>query len=279
MPDSYNGWPASPDAAAIGIDRAFSVLNTKPFGNGGFGGGVRSGDVATLFRYLITALHTRVESMLTDPVTGQLGYGCWGYEYRANVNNPSQLSCHASGTAIDYNAPRHANGTSVGPNGGGGWSASQYRITQTILTELGGQIRWLTSNDPMHFEIAGSATSVAAQARSLGGQPAPSNPTGPVVLPLPIPGMDDEEEMLRIAVADDSKAGAVFAFGPGRFIHVSDPGHLLIGQQSGLLPSDRSKDYHTSRGGLDVLRDLCVGNGQGKGDNLISVLPSSIATP
>ena len=57
--------------------------------------------------------------MQRDPATGLIGYGCWGYEFRANVNNPSQLSCHASGTAIDYNANRHPNGT-VAPGGRSG---------------------------------------------------------------------------------------------------------------------------------------------------------------
>lgn len=180
MPSSYNGWPASPDPNAIGIDTKFSVCGTKPFASGGYPGGIKSGDVSKLFKYLIEALHTRVEPMMSEG--SNLGYGCWGYSYRANVNNPSTLSCHASGTAIDYNAPKHPNGTSTGPSGGGGWSGSQYNQIQAILkNECSGAIRWLTSNDPMHFEIYGSTQSVANAAAKLSGGSGPTPTPEPVV--------------------------------------------------------------------------------------------------
>lgn len=174
MATSYNGWEASPDAAAIGINTKYSVCGTHPFGSGGYAGGIKSGDVSTVFTYLITRLHNEVEPMMTGD--GGLGYGCWGYSYRANVNNPSQLSCHASGTAIDYNAPKHPNGTSTGPSGGGGWTGDQYNKIKSILSNIG-VISWLTSNDPMHFEIQGSASKVAEAAKRLGGStPQPQPP-------------------------------------------------------------------------------------------------------
>lgn len=163
---SYNGWPANSDPNAIGIDKNWGAkVGAPPHGSGGYAGGMKSGDVSTVFVYLVNRLHNEVEKMMSD--TGPLGYGCWGYSYRANVNNPSTLSCHASGTAIDYNAPKHPNGTSTGPNGGGGWSGSQYNQIKGILNEIG-VISWLTSNDPMHFEIKGSTSQVAAAAARLG---------------------------------------------------------------------------------------------------------------
>jgi len=173
--NSYNGWPASDSPSAIGIDKGFGASVGAPgFGSGGYVGGLKAGDVATVFSYLIGRLDREVEAMM-DGDNGENGYGCWGYSYRANVNNPSQLSCHASGTAIDYNAPRHANGTSTGPNGGGGWTGAQYNAIQAILNgPLQGCIRWLTSNDPMHFEIYGNASMVAGVAASLGGSVPPS---------------------------------------------------------------------------------------------------------
>jgi hypothetical protein len=137
---------------------------------------MKSGDVSTVFVYLVTRLHNEVEPMMSEG--SNLGYGCWGYSYRANVNNPSSLSCHASGTAIDYNAPKHPNGTSTGPNGGGGWSGSQYNAIKAILNgPLQGGVKWLTSNDPMHFEIGVNASTLAGIAASLGGvTPIPPEP-------------------------------------------------------------------------------------------------------
>lgn len=179
MANSYNGWPASPDPRAIGLV-PLSVAGSRPFGEGGFPGGVVGGPVHTVFSVLVYRLHTEVEPMMTKD--GQVGYGCWAYTYRANVNNPSQLSCHASGTAIDYNAVRHPNGTSTGPGGGGGWSGDQYRKIQGILADLGGVIRWLKGNDPMHFEIYGNAAAVAAVAARLSGPDKPEPPTGPTKL-------------------------------------------------------------------------------------------------
>ncbi len=193
MANSYNGWTASPVPAAIGINTKFRVLGAQ------FPGGIKSGDVEKIFTYLITRLHNEVEPMMTDPNTGALGYGAWGYSYRANVNNPSQLSCHASGTAIDYNAPRHANGTSTGPNGGGGWSAAQYKKIMQILGTLDGTVRWLKSNDPMHFEIYGSAEAVAKVAATLPGGNLPSGGVTPTP-PKTAEEIEDEELMSK---ADD----------------------------------------------------------------------------
>lgn len=175
MATSYNGWLASPDPGAISVDTNWSVLGSRPFTNGGFPGGVKSGPVSVIFKYLVTRLHNEVEPMMQDPNTGQIGYGCWGYGYRANVNNPSVLSCHASGTAIDYNAPRHANGT-VAPGGSSGWTTGQAEKIRGIIADLSGVVRWLWSNDPMHFEIIGSQEQCAAVAARLGD---PGKPTEP----------------------------------------------------------------------------------------------------
>lgn len=166
MATSYNGWPASPDAGEIGIDTSWSVLGSRPFNNGGFPSGVKDGSVARIFRYLVSRLHAEVEPIMTEG--SNIGYGCWGYSFRANVNNPSVLSCHASGTAIDYNAPRHPNGTVAGPNGGGGWTAAQVAKIREILADLDGVVRWLSGNDPMHFEIAGTPAAVDRVAAKIG---------------------------------------------------------------------------------------------------------------
>lgn len=199
MPSSYNGWVAPPAA----LDSQFGkMVGAPPFGSGGYAGGMASGDVSVVMAYLIGRLHNEVEPMMTDPSTGQLGYGCWGYSYRDNVNNPGQLSNHASGTAIDYNAPRHPNGTSTGPNGGGGWTGDQYRAIRAILDgPLQGSVNWLTSNDPMHFDIRVNASTLAKVAASLGG----STPT-PVPPPTDWFDMATEDDLNRIVAAQIAAA-------------------------------------------------------------------------
>lgn len=141
MATSYNGWPASSDRSSIGVTNFFPVSDVQ------FPAGVKSGDVAVVMGYLVKALHTRVEPIMTDP-------GCWGHYYRANVNNPDSISCHGSGTAIDYNAPKHPNGVS------GTWSAAQYAEITKILNELENVVRMLKGYDEMHFEIRGTYADV-----------------------------------------------------------------------------------------------------------------------
>jgi hypothetical protein len=242
--NSYNGWPANSDPNAIQIDTQWGKKVGAPgFGSGGYVGGLKSGDVSTLFVYLVNRLHAEVEPMMTEG--SNLGYGCWGYSYRANVNNPSQLSCHASGTAIDYNAPKHPNGTSTGPNGGGGWSGNQYHAIQSILTgPLQSAIRWLTSNDPMHFEIYGNASKVASVAKSLGG----STPPGPT--PGPTPEEEDEDLMKLTRVVED---GAIFASGPGVFKHLT-PEQLDSGNSAGLW--DKNKVGQMNARERDVIAEF-----------------------
>jgi hypothetical protein len=154
MATSYNGWPASPDRNEIGV-----VANDV------FPGGVKAGDVAIVLGYVMRQLDARVE-----PVVG--GW-CWGYTYKANVNNPSQLSCHASGTAGDWNAPDHPNGSS------GTFTSAQRGEIYAILDECQGAVSWLEGYDEMHFEICVSAGDLAYVAAVLGdaAPPEPPEPT------------------------------------------------------------------------------------------------------
>lgn len=168
---SYNGWPASDDPAAIGVDPGFSR------GGVTFPGGVKSGDVSTVLGYVVNQLIARVEPPLLNPDTGQPGYGCWGYNYRANVNNPATLSCHSSGTAIDWSAPAHPNGAS------GTFSAAQRATIYDILAECRGAVQWggdyTGTVDEMHFEIIVPATTLA-QVAALLGDAVPPGPTPPL---------------------------------------------------------------------------------------------------
>lgn len=150
---SYNGWVASADSAAFG-----GLDNRVVPGTDGvkLAPGVRRGDVAIVLFYVAEQLHARVEP-------GSMP-GCWGFAYRKNAN-ANNLSCHASGTAFDWNAPRHPNGKR------GTWTPAQIAEVRKILAEVDGVVAWLEFSsgriDGMHFEIRGTNAEVSAVARKI----------------------------------------------------------------------------------------------------------------
>jgi hypothetical protein len=166
-----------------------------------------------------TQLDARVE-----PIVG--GW-CWGYTYKANVNNPSSLSCHASGTAIDYNAPDHPNGS------GGTFTDAQVGTIYAILDEVQGAVDWLEGYDEMHFEIAVNAADLAAVAASLGGGPGPEPEPEPEPEPLED---DDVMQLLRIA-GGDGKIYAASVTGR-RFYYVGNYDSLVANQVAGTYAAD-----------------------------------------
>jgi len=178
---SYNGITASPDPAAININPKWGIAweGHKIIWPGGVG---QNQDLQDIFRYYVEQFFARVEK----PIDYRYNIaGFWGYEYRANVNNPSSLSCHASGTAIDTNAVRHPNGSR------NTFTAAQYKAIGEILDELegvlicgipgfrtpGGRVGGWTSAsrpDEMHCEAAVNSRAnwarVAAKIRPLLGK-------------------------------------------------------------------------------------------------------------
>jgi hypothetical protein len=165
---SYNGWVASPNPDTIGIDQTFAV------GGVSFPGGVKGGDVAQVLGYVATRIHLAVEKLVKG--------WCWGWEYRQNVNDPATLSCHASGTAIDINAPRHPNGKT------GTFTPEQVVQIRRILFEAGSVVAWghdwRGSVDEMHFEIRGTAAEVKAAAAGLRIPPQTGGSSSPFPLPV-----------------------------------------------------------------------------------------------
>lgn len=148
MAVAQNGWAASPNKAAIGVAK-FTIAGVD------FPGGVKSGDVATVLRYVAEQFHRRVEALRP----GQ----CWGYAYR-EIRGGGDLSTHSAGTAIDINAPAHPMGKR------GTFTEAQVGQIKAILRECGGVIRWggtFTRPDEMHFEVVGTPAAVALAAQAL----------------------------------------------------------------------------------------------------------------
>lgn len=157
MAVSQNGWQAGTkdDAAVEAV--------TLPGTGVSFPGGLRRGDVATVLLWLAAQFHARVE-----PLT--LGW-CWGYNFRP-IRGASKLSNHSSGTAVDFNAPRHPLSKR------GTFTPAQVATIRQLLAELDGVVRWGGDYDgradEMHFEVVGAPIAVArVAARLRAGTPAP----------------------------------------------------------------------------------------------------------
>lgn len=157
MPTSNNGWPVIPSSTSADLTTIRA---------GGYTLTVRAGTPAAIFSSFIPKYIAQVEALTSQP---------WGYSYRMNVNNTSLWSCHASGTAIDLNAPKHPNGLPASAT----FNSAQLAAARKLASEYAGQLRWLETTDPMHWEIsaapgaavatAGSATDAAGGATGAAG--------------------------------------------------------------------------------------------------------------
>jgi hypothetical protein len=122
---------------------------------------LRAGATGDLLAWVGRQFHARVEPLAWP--------GCWGYAYRA-VRGATDLSNHASGTALDLNAPRHPLGTSPSAN----YSAGQIAAIHTIVAQTRGAVRWggdyTGRKDGMHFEIVASEAVCAVVLAALTAQ-------------------------------------------------------------------------------------------------------------
>ena len=129
---SQNGWPASTSLP----------LSTLTVGAVTFPQGVRSGAPHTILGYVARRFNSEVEALRKGE--------CWGYNFR-KISGSTSYSNHASGTAIDVNAPEHFLGAS------GTFSAAQVRAIRSILSACDGVVRWggdySNRKDEMHFEL------------------------------------------------------------------------------------------------------------------------------
>ncbi len=148
---SQNGYPANDISLTavyhpIGPDRPFRM---------------RKGACAEALSYVIRQFHARVQ--LVNVGT----FDDWSYAERP-VRGGTDLSNHASGTAVDLNASLHPLGTSPSAN----FSEHQIATIYTILNEVSDVVRWGGSytgrQDPMHFEINAPESRVSAVVANLG---------------------------------------------------------------------------------------------------------------
>ena len=205
MVASYNGWSAAPGGAGLGVKKL--IVNDIEVA-----GGVRGGPVYTVMRYVAEQFNKRVER-LYDP-------GCWGGYYKNSANSAFLLSCHASWTAIDLNAPDHPNGKR------GTFNASQVREIRAIQSEVGGVVYWGGDRwgdgvyDEMHFEIATGVTEaqVATVAARLTAKPQPT----------PEPEEEDEDMACLLQAQNDPK---VYLVAGGTKTHVTNEQLLADLQQ------------------------------------------------
>ncbi|GIF02238.1 M15 family metallopeptidase [Paractinoplanes rishiriensis] len=164
MPTSQNGWSAGTVAQIGGLNTSY-VPGTKVK----LPQGVRKGDVATVLHYVAGQFHKTVEPL-------HAGW-CWGYAYR-KIEGSSSLSNHASGTAIDLNAPKHPMGAR------GTFSTAKVAAIRRILAYCEGVVRWggdySGRKDEMHFEIVKNAAAVAKLAKKIkaAGSPVTPAPAG-----------------------------------------------------------------------------------------------------
>ena len=147
---SPNGWPASEDRKAIGI-QSFDIPSTS----------LKIAcvkDVAPIFVAFCQDFHGWVE-----PIDeGQLDD--WGYAFRMTRGSDKVLSNHSSGTAIDLNALKHPLGKS------NTFTKQQSNTIQLLIVKYG--LSWggnyKRRKDEMHFEIALNKAQVQTKIKELG---------------------------------------------------------------------------------------------------------------
>ena len=132
---SQNGFPVITSSSSSALS-GFSVRGVS------FPNGVRTGNPYVILRWVAKQFHDHVEPL-------HAGW-CWGYSYKV-ISGSSVYSNHASGTAIDVNAPDHPRGVK------GTFTAAQRIQIHKILDYCDGVVAWggqySTTIDAMHFEI------------------------------------------------------------------------------------------------------------------------------
>lgn len=239
MPISQNGWLAATTYTGHGIPLSSLRWVT---------GTVRSGDVHTVLDYLGERFHAEVEPIVKAH--------SWGFAPRQIRGKSVTLSNHASGTAVDFNAPNHGLGLS------GTFTPAKVRAIERILADLEGVVRWgghyTARKDEMHFEIncgPDKLARIAAKIRKgqAGTRPAPApTPTTPDA-PTPIPE-DDDMATHYAFVADRASGGESWYIQnarTGTYTYLPDLGRKAVYERvrKESFPGDEVKDWSERKGG------------------------------
>ena len=135
METSYNGYPASKDPAAIKI-KSYPVKGTD-----------RKLKCAESVGPLLAAFAAEFHKLIEPIDEGT--FDDWGYASRMVRGNPTKLSCHSSGTAIDLNATKHPLGKA------GTFPAEKIPMIRALAKKYG--LKWggdfKSRPDDMHFEV------------------------------------------------------------------------------------------------------------------------------
>ena len=150
METSYNGYPASKDPKEIGI-KSYLVKGTD-----------RKLKCASSVGLLLAAFAAEFHELIEPIDEGT--FDDWGYCYRMVRGEATKLSNHASGTAIDLNATKHALGKI------GTFPAEKVPMIRALAKKYG--LKWggdyVNRKDEMHFEVEVSAAKAKALIASLG---------------------------------------------------------------------------------------------------------------
>ncbi len=147
---SPNGWPASEDRKAIGI-QSFVIPGTK----------LKIACAQAVAPILVAFCKEFHE--LVEPIDqGQLDD--WGYAFRMTRGSDKVLSNHSSGTAVDLNALKHPLGKS------NTFNKEQCNIITLLITKYG--LAWgghyKKRKDEMHFDIKMNKEQVKQKIKQLG---------------------------------------------------------------------------------------------------------------
>ena len=117
---------------------------------------VRKGPVGDLLLYAAARWNVEVEPLRAPD--GVLD--CWGYAER-NVRGSSDISNHASGSALDLRARAHPLGTRPSAN----FTGTQINAIRKIVADCHGFLRWggdyVGRKDGMHIETVGTEAALA----------------------------------------------------------------------------------------------------------------------
>lgn len=150
---SQNGWPVVTKGRC----------DQGPFEGVKFPNGILGGDVATIARWQLDRYVRTVEPLIAGT--------CWGW-FDRTIAGTDFISNHASATAWDINASRHALGAPAEDS----LTPAQIDACDAIVAAAGGVLRWggryRGRKDVMHWEIIGTQSEAArfAAAIRLGGR-------------------------------------------------------------------------------------------------------------